>query len=77
MILSWALYRRNTERWFVGRKVRCVVPIKSKIQSVDVGTEFIIKGKLKGFILEGPKCAHCGVKILFRKVDPGHLELVE
>ena len=69
-------YEDMTEKQLKGRRVRSLVPMKNRIESLPVGTLFTITGKFGGLALRSDPCSTCKVQIWITRVSPGHVELL-
>ncbi len=69
-------YRKMTKEQLKGRKVRTNVPLSTRVMEIPVGTILTIAGKSNGLELESEACAHCGVKVYIRKVEPYMVDLL-
>ena len=69
-------YERMTETQLKGRRVRSLVPMKNRIESLPAGTLFTITGKFGGLALRSDPCSTCKVQMWITKVPPGQVELL-
>ncbi len=69
-------YERMTEKQLKGRRVRALVPLKNRIESLPAGTLFTITGKFGGLALKSDPCEKCGMQMWITRVGPGEVELI-
>ena len=74
--MTWAEYRRMTERQFVGRRVQLLQGIQSQAISLPPGTQGTIRHKWKGFEVRFDPCSHCGAKAIMTQISPVYLMLL-
>lgn len=72
--MRWEEYRKNTAEELGKRRWRTTRVLRNGYLSIPIGTEVSITGKRNGFDLESEPCAHCGVQIFIKRVEPGALE---
>lgn len=71
------VYRRYTDEYFKGRKVRTLCGLHNGWINIPPDTVCIISRKYMGFSLETEPCPHCGVKVFITRVSCKDVELVE
>lgn len=76
-IINWTEYRKHSEEWFKGKKVRTRTEIETISQKIPAGSVLTIVEKFKGFTLKSEPCACCGVSVHVRKVDGMALDLLD
>lgn len=78
-MITWKEWRRKTEKYWKGKKVRTLRDIQNKAITIPAGTILEITGKYNGADLEGLEvCPHCNIgrKIYITRVEPTSLELI-
>lgn len=72
------LYSRQNEKWWIGKRVRCLEELKNGWFTAPVGTEFVVTAKQAGLhLVRVEKCACCGLRGHVSKVRPEVLELLD
>lgn len=63
-------YDKTTEKEFVGKKVKSLIPLSNGLYKIPAGTIWTIQRKWKGFGLWSDPCLHCGVRVHISDVSP-------
>lgn len=69
-------YRKNTEKYFMGKKVRTLREMKNGLMIIPAGIICEITRKFKGFKLTSEPCKHCGVRVRISEVPFCDVELI-
>ncbi|MBA7687775.1 hypothetical protein ES703_96248 [subsurface metagenome] len=70
-------YERTTEREFIGRKVKNLVPLSNGLYRFPAGMTWTIKRKRGGFELLSDPCPHCGIQAAISKVPPWDVDFTD
>ena len=69
-------YDRMTNKELVGRKVRTLDDLGTRLVFIPAGTTLTITHKYNGFELEGQPCPTCKVQVRITRVRPVQVELL-
>ncbi len=69
-------YQNNTEKYFIGKKVRTTIKLQNGLLVIPPGSICTITRKFGGFNLVSEPCEHCGVRIRISRVPHIDVELV-
>ena len=69
-------YEKNTEKFFVGKKVRTLMQMQNGLMIIPEGAVCTITRKFGGFNLKSEPCKSCGVRIRITRVHREDVELV-
>lgn len=70
-------YKKNTEKFFLGKKVRTLMQMQNGNMVIPEGAVCTITRKYQGFDLESAPCKCCGVQVLISRVPRRDVELIE
>jgi hypothetical protein len=69
-------YRKHTEVFFMGKKVRTLIQMRNGYMVIPEGTTCEITRKYQGFNLTSEPCKCCGVRISINRVPYRDVELI-
>lgn len=72
-----SFYRNKSEKFFIGRRVRTLVPLKNAVAELPVGTVAVVTRKIKGFTIRTDPCETCGIAISVSRVAPEDVDLID
>ena len=75
--IGWKTYKVNTEKWWIGKRVRSLRDFRNGVATLPAGTIFKVLGKQSGFALASERCECCGLSILINKVTSEAVELMQ
>jgi hypothetical protein len=75
--MTCEFYKKHTERFFKGRKVKTNKEIRNGYVVIPAGRCGTITGKSRGFWIQFDRCPACGIAALFSRVRPEQVELID
>jgi len=70
-------YEKTTEKEFIGRKVKSLIPMQNGMFKFPAGMTWTIHRKQAGFQLLSDRCPHCGIRAYISKVQPRDVDFTD
>ena len=71
------IYEKNTEKFFMGKKIRTLIQMQNGLMVIPKGAVCTITRKYGGFNLNSEPCKCCGVQKRITRVSFREVQLIE